>query len=284
MSFELARVKLRGLYAVVAGLLLIVGIPLFEGIVLAPAGYVTAIEQVTRHGSFAPLLAWAGQHAGLDLTFHIVELAPFLLVVALPGSLRRALWSRDRQMGRVAALSGLAGFALYALAIVIGAFATRNMAEAFVRAPVEQTRVAVDYANAYAFQTLISHVLGALLVALCLLLVGARIVRTRRLPRWLGFASIVPAGLLAVTALQFLAAPTQVETATSPLAFALLGLWLIVMGISVARLRVLADVAPAPGDDVGASSDAGVSGRASDTESETSGANRHIDAASDPRQ
>lgn len=284
MPFELARVKLRGLYAVAAGFLMLVGIPFFESAVLAPTGYVTAIEQVARSGSFAPLLAWAGEHAGLDLTFHVVELAPFLLVVALPGSLRRALWPRDRRMGQVAALSGLAGFALYALAIVIGAFATRTAADAFLHAPIAyQAQTAASYRDQYAFQTLIAQVVGALLVGLCLLVAGARIVRTRLLPRWLGFASIVPAGLLALTALQFLAAPTQVETATSSITLALLALWLIAMGGGLARLRTLAeaDTTTGAGDASLASGGNGSTEATSDTGSE---ANRHSDAASSPHQ
>lgn len=282
MPIELARVKLRGLYAVAAGFLMLVGIPLFEGAVLAPTGYVAAIEQVARSGSFAPLLAWAGEHAALDLTFHVVELAPFLLVVGLPGSLRRVLWPRDSQMGRVAALSGLAGFSLYALAIVIGAFATRAAADAFLH---DHVTTAASYRGQYAVQTLIAQVGGALLVGLCLLLAGARIVRTRLLPRWLGFASIVPAGLLALTALQFLAAPTQVETATSSISFAVLALWFIAMGVGLARLRTLVEddapsgaVAHARGD---GNAEGSANEAASDTENE---ANRHNDAASFPHQ
>jgi Domain of unknown function (DUF4386) len=281
MPIELARVKLRGLYAIVAGLFLLVGIPLFEGAVLVPAGYFTAIEQVAGSGGFAPLLAWASQHAGLDLTFHIVELVPFLLVVGLPGSLRRALWPRDSWIGRVAALCGMAGFGLYGLAVVIGAFATRSAADTFASGTQFQAQTAAGYASQYAFQTLISHVLGGLLVGLCLLLVGARIVRTRLLPRWLGFASIVPAGFLAITAVQFLAAPTQVETATSSLTFALLALWLIAMGVCVARLRRLADAETAPSDDVPASSETGASDGASDTASQ---ANQRSDAVTDRHQ
>lgn len=281
MPFELARVKLRGLYAVAAGFLLLLGIPFFEGAVLAPTGYITVIEQVARSGgSFAPLLAWASQHPGLDLTFHVVELAPFLLVVALPGSLRRALWPRERRMGRVAGLSGLIGFALYALAVVIGAFATRNAADAFTHgSPAHQAQTVASYASQYAFQTLMSHVFGALLVGLCLLLVGARIVRTTVLPRWLGFVSIVPAGFLALTALQFLANTAQVETATSSLTFVLLALWLIAIGFSVARLRGLADAEATAGDVAPASRDAGATAAASD-----SAANQHTGAANDHHQ
>lgn len=281
MPIELARVKLRGLYAVAAGLLLLVGIPVFEGAVLAPAGYFTTIEQVGTSGGFAPLLAWASQHAGLDLTFHILELAPFLLVIALPGSLRRVLWPRDRWVGRVAALSGLVGFALYGLAVVIGAFATRNAADAFARGTQFGVQIAAGYANQYAFQTLISHVLGALLVGAFLLLVGARIVRTRLLPRLLGFASIVPAGFLALTAVQFLSDLTQVETATSSLTFALLALWLIAMGVFLARVRTLADVETATSESAPASSETTATDAASGTPSE---ANQHSDAASHPHQ
>lgn len=281
MPIELARVKLRGLYAIAAGLFLLVGIPYFEGAVLAPTGYFTAVDQVTRGGGFAPLLAWASQQPGLDLTFHIVELVPFLLVIALPVSLRRALWPRVSRVGRVAALSGLVGFGLYGLAVVIGAFATRSAADAFARETQFQAQTAAGYAGQYAFQTLMSHVLGGLLVGLCMLLVGARIVRSRLLPRWLGFVSIVPAGFLALTAVQFLAAPTQVETATSSLTFVLLALWLIATGVSVARLRGLTDAETAPSDDAPASSETGAGDGVSDTASQ---ANPRSDVVTDRLQ
>src|SRR5262249_53227712 len=92
-------------------------------------------------------------------------------------------------------------------------------------------------ANGYAVQSLISHVAGGLLVSLCIVLVSVGVARGRVLPDWLGFAGLLPAGLLTATAVQFAIQPTQVETSLSPLALVALALWLVGIGIFLARLR-----------------------------------------------
>src|SRR5689334_25344318 len=91
VSIELARVRLRGIYAVIAGVLIVLGIPLFESAFLAPVGYVTAADAAAHHGDFAPLLAWIATYPGPDLAFHIVEIVPFLLALALPLNLWRVV-------------------------------------------------------------------------------------------------------------------------------------------------------------------------------------------------
>ncbi|MGH2515205.1 MAG: hypothetical protein ACRDHP_06075, partial [Ktedonobacterales bacterium] len=119
MAIELARVKLRGGYAAFAGVLLLIGIPLVESLILGQP-YLTAVVQSEAHATFGPLLVWAGQQSGADLAFHIVELVPFLLAALFPGVLRRALWPRATRSGLAIALCGQIGFALFALAVLLG--------------------------------------------------------------------------------------------------------------------------------------------------------------------
>lgn len=240
MAIELARVKLRGGYAAFAGLLLLIGIPLFESLVLGQP-YVNAISQSAAHGTFEPLLAWVGQHPGADLAFHIVELVPFLLAVALPGVLRRVLWPRGTSGGRIVAVLGQIGFAFFALAVLLGIPTTRGAASDYLSASTsaQAANVARGFADAYGFQNLLSHVIGAVLVALFIVLVSVRIVRTPVFSRWLGYYGLVPAALLGATALQYLASLIQIETPLSPLSFAALAFWLVLVGVLLARLERL---------------------------------------------
>ena len=249
MPLELARVRLRGLYAIVAGAQLLLGIPLFEGFILVPAGYFSAIQTVSGGHSFGPLLLWLTQHATLDVTFHVVELIPFLLALQVFSALRLALWPQPpataatpaRQGGWRMTLLGQAGCALYVIAILVGTLEISNAATAFAaaRSAAAQSAVAQSFASQYAVQSLISNVAGACLLALSLALFGLRCLRTGGLPRWLGAASVLPAGLLVATAIQYLPNLAQVETGASSLALATLALWLIVLGVALARLRAL---------------------------------------------
>lgn len=250
MALELARVRLRGGYAAFAGALLLIGVPLFESVFLGQA-YVGAVSQSGARGTFAPLLVWVGQHPGADLSFHIVELVPFLLAALLPGALRRVFWPRGTSGGRVVALCGQVGFALFALAVLLGIPTTRGAASDYLSASgsTHAASVTRGFADAYGFQNLLSHVAGGMLVALFIVLVSVRIVRTPVFSRWLGYYGLVPAALLGATAFQYLGSLTQIETPLSPLAFAALALWLALVGVLLARmsgLTVVVDTAAPP--------------------------------------
>lgn len=241
MAIELARVKLRGGYAAFAGVLLLIGIPLIESVLLGQP-YVSAVSQSEAHGTFGPLLAWAGQHVGADVALHIVELVPFLLAAFLPGVLRRVLWPQGASGGRVVAVIGQVGFALFALAVLLGIPSTQGAASDYANARTAAL-AAQGFANAYGFQNLLSHVVGGALVALFIVLVSVRIVRTPVFSRWLGYYGLVPAVLLAATALQYLGSLAQIETPLSPMSFAALALWLVLVGVLLARLGRLPESA-----------------------------------------
>ncbi len=241
MALELARTRLRGVYAIVAGLLLLIGIPLIEGFFLAPTGYLDAVAPAAQRGDFGPLLAWTGRNGSADLTFHLIELVPFLLAALLPPVLRRTLWRREARSGLVARLCGQLGFALFALAVLLGIASSSSSAGTYLaaRSAAGKSAEAVSFASAYALQNVLSHVIGGVLITVFLLLVSVRTLRAAVLPRWLAYMGLLVAILLGATALQFLADPQQVETPLSPVAFAALALWLIAAGTLLMRLRAL---------------------------------------------
>src|SRR5262249_32578089 len=122
MRLELARVRLRGIYALVAGGLLLVGIPLFVSAFLAPTGYIEATQAVSSARGFSPVVQWMPRHPGAAFAYRIVELAPFLLAFPLPRTLRRVLPAPKRRLSAVLAWSGQIGFACYAVALLVSLF------------------------------------------------------------------------------------------------------------------------------------------------------------------
>jgi uncharacterized membrane protein len=240
-SFELARLRLRGWYALVAGGLLLVGVPLLEGAFLAPLGYIDAVNAVAAQRSFVPLVQWLALDPGPDIALHVVEAAPFLLVLALPGTLRRVLAAGGGRWSVVAAWLGQIGFACYAVALFVGLFSSLAAGSAAATATTAaQTRaVAESYANSFAIQNLLSHVLGGLLVALFILFTSVQVARTRGsrvLPDWLGFLGLFPAALLTASAFEFIGQPAQVDAPLAAPALALLALWFAGIGYFLSRL------------------------------------------------
>jgi hypothetical protein len=248
VNVALARTQLRGLYAIAAGFLLLLGVPLFQGVFLAPNGYIEATDAVVRHVDFGPLLLWTSQHAGIATVFHLLELVSFLLVLGLPGALRRVLWGDPGPGGLAMLASGTLGFAAYAVAIVIGIVAGISAANTYASSPQHsQAAIARSYASTYAFSTLLSQVIGGILVALCVGLASVRIIRTRTLLTWIGYFGLLFAALLILTAVQFSSQLTQAETTLSPFTFATFALWLVCIGVQLAGLRRMPDLPGMPG-------------------------------------
>jgi len=239
LSEELARIRLRGGYAILAGILLLLGVPLFQSLILVPTGYVTAVNAIVAHQNFGPLLSWAAAHPAESRLYRVVEVVPFLLALGLPGPLRAILWAEERKDGQVTTWLGRIGFALFALALFIGMFTSGASATSFVQAQSESARqaIALDYAGHYALETLLSRILGGISLTVFLVLVSLRMVRMRRFPLWFGVVGVLCAALQATTAVFFAVGPTQATTPTAGLAFIALALWLLIAGIFLVRIR-----------------------------------------------
>ncbi len=246
MNLELARIRLRGWYAIVAGALIFC-LPVYESFVLAPLGYIDAVHAVSPKTGFGSLVQWTATYPGPAFGFRVLQLVPFLLAFPLPRALRRILPQPERRGSAIMAWSGQIGFACFALALVIGIFASNATAA---------SGDASAFANSYAVQTIISRIVGGLLVALSILLASVGIARSKVLPDWLGFGGLLVAAVLTATAVQFAGGPAQVETALSPWSFVLLAVWLLAVGVFLARLHALPEpVAPSAPPASGATPD-----------------------------
>ena len=133
--------------------------------------------------------------------------------------------------------AGRVGFALFALALILGLFTSGGSAAAYANAPTDAQRAAVaaSYANAFAIETLLSHVGGGLLVALFLALASHDLRLVRPIPAAFRLFGYFIAALLLVTALFYALAPGQVETPTSTVTLFGLALWFIGLGVVFLR-------------------------------------------------
>lgn len=241
LSEELARTRLRGGYAILAGILLLLGVPLFQSLVLVPTGYVTAVNEIVSRQDFGPLLSWAAAHPFESRLFRVIEVIPFLLALGLPGPLCSILWAEARMSRHVATWLGRIGFALFALALFVGMFTSAASATSYLQAQSESLRqaIALDYAGHYALETLLSRILGGICLTVFLVLASLRMVHVRRFPLWFGVVGVLCAALQATTAIFFAFGPTQATTPTAGLAFIALALWLLVAGIFLVRTPAL---------------------------------------------
>ena len=242
MSLELARVKLRGIYAIVAGAVLLLGIPLYQSLFFSNTGYTSAVDAIAKREDFKPLLAWISQHTGADVTSRLLFLLPLLAMTTLPGSLRRVLYPRESRAGWAMAWSGAIGFGCYALASVIGIVASVSGVNSYRPSSPSNSGPVAAFAAAYAWNSLLAHIIGGGLIALCILLVSLRILREQTLLPWLGLLGLLEAALLVVVAIQYSAGLKQAQTTLQPFSLVMLALWLISIGTQLAWLRALPEV------------------------------------------
>jgi hypothetical protein len=240
MSIELARARLRGIYAIVAGAIVIVVIPFFQGSILAGTGYLTAVNHITDQHDFGPYLAWVGQNQETDVIFHAVQFLAFLLIFTLPAILADVLWATSSRWSQIARITGQVGSGCYALAVLLGLLVSGNSAGSYADAstPALRAGTAANFAGRFAIQNILAHIVGGVVLAVWLMIIGAQMMRTgqKALPSWLGYFAVLVAALLVVTALQFAALPAAAETSLSSLALFALALWLIGLGIYLSRL------------------------------------------------
>jgi hypothetical protein len=234
----LAGMRRQGLATLVAGVVLLMVVPLYRAFVLASSGYLEATARITTSQQFGPYLAWAAAHGGIDTGYRLVELIPFALAIGLPAQLRRILWLGDERSGRVTMVLGQAGFAIFAAAIGIAAIVAPVSAGQYAAHEANRGAVAHNYMILYALETLLANVLAGGLVASFLLLASLRGSAASRLPGWLAYLGLATGGLLGATAVLFLLALTQTETPTASLSILGLALWLMAMGVLLLRVEV----------------------------------------------
>ncbi|MEO7003747.1 MAG: hypothetical protein ABI068_18095 [Ktedonobacterales bacterium] len=236
---ELARLRLRGVYVIVAGALLLLVGPAYQALVLGFAYSATA-QAIDMQHTFGPYLLWISQNVGNDRLFRLIDLLAFVLAVTLPGPLVKALYPEKGQVALLARLAGWLGFGLYALALLVGVVTSATAASAYAAATSASARasVASGFAANYAFETILSRVIGGLLLAIFVGVISTRLARTGAAPRWMAFIGLVVALVTFANAVLFALQPTRASTLTSALAAAGLALWLGIIGVLLTRARV----------------------------------------------
>jgi len=72
----LTKLRVNGAYYIIAALLLLVGVPLYQLFVLLPQGYADALASAAK-GSFSTYLLWIGQHPGQFLGYRALLVISF---------------------------------------------------------------------------------------------------------------------------------------------------------------------------------------------------------------
>jgi hypothetical protein len=223
------RIRSRGQAALFAGFLLLVFIPIFSLLDLLPSGYAQAQHDSFAH-SYTPLLQWANGHLGLVAAYTILEAIPLLSILALPYTLRRAVHG---ERGRVAQWLGVAGLILIAAMILINlAFlvsATQQYAQASDAAA--RATAGTNYRTIAITESLISDVVGGLLISAWLWLINFPLARLPGFERFTGLVGLAISALFGATALLVIYDPQQTYQALAGTTHGGLGLWLGLVGI-----------------------------------------------------
>lgn len=231
---ELARLRLRGVYVIIAGILLLFVAPLVQALALG-ADYTAAVAPIGQSRDFAPYLAWLTGHLRGDQAVRVIQELPLLIALALPGPLTAWLWSERRASRMVALISGWVGFGLFVLAGVIGLVSSASAASAYVAGTSAGARAAVatSFGQQYALQSLLSRGLGGVALAIFMAMVSLRFIRATRLPRWAAYLGGLVAALQAANAVVFLLNPLNIQAPTASLSLAGLAVWLLVIGVAL---------------------------------------------------
>ena len=90
----LAKLHTHGVYYLVGALLLLIAVPLYQFIILNPAGYNDALATVSK-GSFGTYLLWLNAHLGQFLGYRILLIVAFALLLSLPFTLFRIIVAQE---------------------------------------------------------------------------------------------------------------------------------------------------------------------------------------------
>lgn len=231
---EHARLRLRGVYAIIAGATLLFVAPLYHAVALGSA-YDTATSAITRSHDFNPYLAWLTDHLATDQASRVIQTLPLLIALALPGPLSAWLWG-ERPRWRLATLiAGWIGFGAFVIAGIVGVVASGDVAASYSSTTSDAARsaITVAFSQNYALQSLVARGVGGLALAVFLGQVSLRGATSARLPRWAVYVGWLVAALEAANGIVFLVNPLNLQAPTTSLTPAALAIWLLVIGLSL---------------------------------------------------
>src|SRR5438876_12038321 len=90
----LDKLHTNGLYYLIGSLLLLIGIPTYQWLILLPQGYSNALAYASK-GSFVSYLAWIGNHLGQFLGYRVLLMIAFAFLISLPFTLFRIIVAQE---------------------------------------------------------------------------------------------------------------------------------------------------------------------------------------------
>jgi hypothetical protein len=230
---ETARLKVQGVYSILAGMVLLLGVPLYQAAVLAPDGYQALAASAFSQGTYGPLLLWISSHSQAFAVFRLLEFGAFLLMLRVPQALSRVLGAYGRTLARWVLIAGTAGITLFGAMIALSTFTFINTANDYNQSatPAARSNLLQNFQGFYGIEALAQNTLGGTLLALFLLCTSLLIARTGKLPALLVYFGLLAAALLAGLALLYAISPQSAQTQLTTPALASFAIWLIWLGI-----------------------------------------------------
>lgn len=238
-----ALFRSRGQAALFAGIVLALVLPLVRLAALIPTGYDIAAQASSSTRNYAPLLAWAAAHAPLVVVTAALGALPFILILPLPYTLRRAVFGATGRAAQWVALAGIALLALLAIADLVLLLAYGQQYAG--AASGAQGTIGASYRFIAIGAALIANVLGGTLLTIWLVVLNLPLARLEGFERIVGFIGILSAALFGATALLSLFDPQQPQGAIVGTAQGAFGAWLILAG------ALLIQRAPQLGEEAG---------------------------------
>ncbi len=270
-----ARLRSNGMLYLVSALILVLGVPLYQSLILAPTGFGNALNEAGA-GHSASYLAWIGGHSLLFIIYRALLIIAFVLLLSLPFSLFRIIVAQEIlgqqeraeeedakgeeeitgevepavQQGEELANSG--GMPAYAWRgkgfVVLAAWIALAGLVLYTLGLIASTLYLVTAASStnagslISTFTIITNTIGTGLLALGILLFGAMITRTglRLWPgTWVafGYVALLTGGLLFISAIGIISAPGTGQNTLTSIATLLFALWTLWLGIMLTRLK-----------------------------------------------
>ncbi|GCE04028.1 hypothetical protein [Dictyobacter aurantiacus] len=271
----LARLRSNGIYYIIAGLLLLLVIPLYQVLFLGPTGFSAALD-ATGLGRYTAYLAWISSHSLPFLIYRALLLCAFLLLISFPFNLNRIIVAQElmaqqereeeerrteteqadtadseeeeeedglpaypwRGKGFVvlAAWLGVVGLSIYLLGTAASSIYFILVASSTGAALQNSiTTIAPIF-------SIITNVLGTGLLGLGCLFFGAMIARTGKNlwpGAWVafGYASLFIGAMLSISAVAVLSAAGSGQSTLTTIATLLFAIWIIWLGAMLVRLK-----------------------------------------------
>src|SRR5438105_987906 len=90
----LSKLHTNGIYYTISGCILLLGIPLYQLLVLIPQGHSDALASASK-GSFTTYLVWIGKHSGQFVAYRALLIIAFALLLSLPFTLFRIIVAQE---------------------------------------------------------------------------------------------------------------------------------------------------------------------------------------------